>query len=591
MKPTVKAANKKSEKTAKKIIERIRKSTEAEIEFIKPSEFFKKMDSPIEGKVYNFFKSLKEAKEEQLDQNGISSILLFNGDGDAKIKYVKSSAELKTYWENSESNFMKFMEGKKTALQKFLSKKTKEDFGLGFDDGNSISAFPTRSEYTPLIGTPFFKQLYLADYWEMHSKVFWYKNYSGIAKLIVDMTRNFVIGEGFNVDFDDPKAQDVWDEYVDRTGFNELARMWCDELTTFGEIMIKRIPVKGKIQHQGIDPSTIWEIVTDPENIRDIKYYHQQYNTQYQLYGDKQTPISKYIINQIPPQLIIHKRINVTSYEKRGRSDLLSALLYFKYYEDYMMAKLIRAKNEAAFIWDVEIDGSDEDVQAYINSTESIVNVPPGSENVHNKAIKRTPLTPQLGKASGDQVANDILGYTAMSVTIPMNYYGTAMTGGSTKAGALVATEPVAKKMKERQKIFEEVIRTIVRDVMNDAGRDGSKEKFEVNFSELLAEDATTKVNNTVVAHDEQAISHKTMSHMLAKEIGITHYDYEEEMKQIQEEQASGMFDVADDQDAELDDEDNPQDLTPAGAKDQAGKKRAFNRSSVKKNGLKLGNG
>jgi hypothetical protein len=107
--------------------------------------------------------------------------------------------------------------------------------------------------------------------------------------------------------------------------------------------MIKKIPGPKGITHKSFDPSTIWEIVTDPENISDIAYYHQQYNTQYQLYATKQDPVSKYIINQLPPELIIHGKVNVTPYEKRGRSDLLAPLLYFKYYEDFMQAKLIRA--------------------------------------------------------------------------------------------------------------------------------------------------------------------------------------------------------------------------------------------------------
>jgi hypothetical protein len=311
----------------------------------------------------------------------------------------------------------------------------------------------------------------------MHSKCFWYKNYSGIAKMVIEMTRNFVLGKGFNVTFENEALQPLWNEYEERSNVQEEIRNWCDELSSFGENMVKKIPTPKSLIHRSFDPSTVWEIVTDPENITDIKYYHQQYNTQYQLYGTKDAPVSRYIINQIPPQLVHHTKVNVTSYEKRGRSDLLAPLLYFKYYEDYMVAKLSRAKNEAAFIWDVEIDGSEEDVQMYITNTQNIVDVPPGSENVHNKAIKRTPLAPSLGTGGADGIAQDILSYIAMGVSIPVNYMGTFGTGGYTKAGALVATEPVAKKMMERQLKLEHLVRKIVRDVLIDAGKDPRKIK------------------------------------------------------------------------------------------------------------------
>jgi hypothetical protein len=99
---------------------------------------------------------------------------------------------------------------------------------------NNNSGFQTRPEFTPIIGTPFYKQMYLYDYWEMHSKCFWYSNYSGIGKLIVDITRNFVMGRGFNVSVKSQKHQDAWDKYAERSNIFEEARFWCDDLTKFG---------------------------------------------------------------------------------------------------------------------------------------------------------------------------------------------------------------------------------------------------------------------------------------------------------------------------------------------------------------------
>jgi hypothetical protein len=569
---------------------RVFRSHENEVKLINPNEFFKKMSTPTESRLASWVRDVKENSHEQLDTDGVSKLVEIDP---ATMKWrwrvIKNTSELKECIAKSEKAHGIFLKMREASYARMLSGKEDNFGGYGFSDessdgysgGQQVGSFPTRSEYTPLIGSPFFKALYLTDYWEMHSKAFWYSNYSGIAKMIIDMTRNFVMGRGFSVSFKDKKAQDVWNKYEEYSNIQEESRNWCDDLTKFGENMLKKIPSPKGIIHKAFDPSTIWEIVTDPEDISEsgIKYYHQQYNTQYQIFGDKNTPLSKYIINQLPPQLVFHTKVNITPYEKRGRSDLLAPMLYFRYFEDYMQAKLIRAKNEAAFIWDVSIDGSDEDVQAYINGTQSMADVPPGSENVHNKAVERVPLSPTFGTTGADQVAQDILSYVAMATSIPLNYFGTSFTSSSgTKAGALVATEPVAKKMIERQLKMEFLIRRIVKDVLKFNNMDPSIE-FEVNFPEIMEEDRSQKIQDLVLAKDEKAISHRTFAEITAKELKINRYSYDDEQDQIEEEMR-----------------DNPnlsqpmpdQDLTKSSGGTDDGNGRSIGRSDTKQSGMKF---
>lgn len=532
--------HKAAEVSSPRTREYIRRASDFEIKLISPTEFFKDIAKPTESRLYTFMKEIESKTEEMLETHGQSRLVEINGEGKWRWRVIKSTQELKECLSNQDKYYQQYLRLRENSYSRMLSRES----SWGENDGVSTNGgLQVRGEYTPLIGTPFFKQMYLYDYWQMHSKCFWYSNYSGIAKFIKDITRNFVMGKGFSVKFDDQKIQDLWNRHEELSNLQEEARNWCDELTVFGENMLKRVPHKELgIIHKSFDPSTCWEIVTDPENISDIKYYHQQYNTQYQLYGTKDAPISKYIINQIPPELVLHTKINVTSYEKRGRSDLLAPLLYFKYYEDYSQAKLARAKNEAAFIWDVEIDGSDEDVLHYINSSESITDVPPGSENVHNKAVKRTPMSPTFGKAGADTIAQDILSYVAMGTSIPSNYMGTFNDSNGTRAGALVATEPVAKKMLERQQKMEFLIRRLVQDFLNYNKYDPYKTKFEVNFPEILEEDRSQKISDIYTAVDRETISLETASYIVAKELKITKYNYSEEKEKIKKEQKNNSM-------------------------------------------------
>lgn len=532
----------------KKIINRINRSTQMEVELTNPTEFFKKIDTPAESRLYKFVQEVKEKSEEQLDQHGISKVMEINHDtGQWRWRIVRTTAQLKAVIATSEAAHGHFLlERERKMAERFRKKsRNKEGFSFGDDTAfpSSNGAQPYRDQFTPLLGTPFFKQMYLYDYWEMHSKCFWYSNYSGIGKFVVDTTRNFVMGKGFNISFKNQKHYNIWQAYEDRNYFQESVRLWCDDLTKFGENMVRKTYTKKGIAHKNFDPSTIWEIVTDPENINDIKYYHQQYNTQYQLYTTPSTPSSKYVLNQLPPEIVMHNKVNVTAFEKRGRSDMLAILLYLKYYEDYAQSRLLRGKNEAAFIWDVTVKGSDEDVSAYIANSENISDVPPGSENVHNEAIERKPLSPQFGQQSTDQMALDILSYVAMGTTIPMSYFGTGLVTGGSRAGAIVATEPVIKKMIERQLKMEYVIRQVVLDVMKDAGQKISPDDYEINMPEIFEEDRSKKINDLVIAKTEGVFTHRRMSEMIAKEFRVSKYDYEQEQKDIKAEQSTqGLF-------------------------------------------------
>lgn len=576
---------------------RLRSSHENEVKLSSPSEFFKKIDSPIESKLYNWTKQVQERAEEQLDLTHASKIVeVDNSTGKWRWRKVSTTKELKEILSRSDKAFNQYMITKEAAINKAL--RESDDFFGGDFSGSGSGGVEVRPEYTPLIGTPFYKQMYLFDYWEMHSKCFWYSNYSGIGKMIVDMTRNFVMGNGWNVSFGaNPKDDlikgydpgvynDVWMKHCELSNLQEESRNWCDDLTKFGELMLKKIPGPTGLIHRSFDPSTVWEIVTDPENIHDIKYYHQQYNTQYQMYTAPGAPISKYIINQLPPQMVMHEKINITSFEKRGRSDLLAPLLYFKYYEDYMQSSLIRSKNEASFMWDVSIDGSDEDVNAYISGTESITNVPPGSEFVHNKSITRTALSPSFGARGQDETCNNILSYIAMAVSIPTTYFGTFQHGGGgTKAGSLVATEPVAKKMIERQKKMEALITKIVKEVLI-YNKMNPNVPFEVNFPEIMEEDRTKKIQDIIIANQEGVISQRQKSHMIAKELKITNYDYETTQDEIADDlKTMSPFAMPGTPPNGIG---NVPDLTNKMQPDDTGPGRALDRSDVKDKGMKF---
>lgn len=566
-------------------VSRVRRAVHNDFKLTNADDFYKDIMSPKKNKLHEYVDEIKKKEFKHHDYNSPSILLEYDLAAERyKRSRIKSTQEFlaKINLAESKSNHISQMRKQKLneIRRRLFTKEFFDDDMIG-QSSNVNQLSPQRFEYTPLMMGPFYKQPYQYDYMLSHSKAFWFKNYSGLAKNIIGNIRNFVIGKGFSVTTDNEKAKIAWEKYEERSNLQQTVRRWIDELSTFGEIFLRKVPTLGGLTHMSVDPSGVYEIVTDPENINDVKFYHLQYQTQYQVYGDKDTPLSTYVWQQVPASEINHYKINVTSFEKRGRSDILSALLYFKYFEDYTQFKLLRTKNEAAFLWDVTIDGDESDINRYLAETANATDLPPGSENVHNPAVTRQALAPSFSNIGSDEVIRWIVNYCMVSVNIPVQYLGLIDTGaGGSKAGALVATEPVIRMFDERRTFVEKILNDCFDDLMIAEGI-ATKENVkqinrEFNFPEYISEDRSKKIQDLIIARDEKIISHKRMSELTAKELNITNYDYEDEQSTIDEDMAhNNLMDVPD----SLDQSD---DLTKDDSKGQTQDNRMVDRSKIR---------
>lgn len=115
-------------------------------------------------------------------------------------------------------------------------------------------------------------------------------------------------------------------------------------------------------------------------------------------------------------------------------------------------------------------------------------------------------------------------------VQIPANYLITHMAGGSTRASAIVATEPVAKKMENRRKIITRIIKDCWDRVMKSAGL--GIIPCNVIFPEIITQDRSQKLKDLQLCETNEWISPERAATLAAKEIGIDDYDYNAEMQQ-----------------------------------------------------------
>lgn len=411
-------------------------------------------------------------------------------------------------------------------------------------------------DFVPLLGGPFNKQPYLYDYLRAHAYAFHEYHHHPFARAVIHITRDFVLGRGYRVDSDDQEALALWSAFEKVNNLEEMMEDIVKEGATYGENLIWWLPNSevnigyqdrpGQEPKQGliprirmIDPSTCWEIVTFPEDIKRVLYYQLVFPTQYQIYtgsyAGAPVPTSKFIMQQLPADSVMHFKYNCMSNEKRGRSDLFPILGYLKWVRDCVNYKLIALKKQSAWTEDISVEGSQADIDNLAQSLQSLGEFEPaGSRFIHTDKITRNYLNTPMSGGGKDETLEWGINMIAAGSQIPVSYFGLAQSAGSTRAGAVVGTEPVAKKMERRQREVGRLLEALWRRFQDNYGKKGTE--CTVTFPEIITQDRTAKIKDIKFSEDSEYICHNRAATMAAKELDADNYDPYDEMQKILQE-------------------------------------------------------
>ena len=532
---------------------------------------------PTESPLSGFMDIIKDGKGD------VSSAKLFevNRFGCYRIRRINSATQLKEAIDRSEAGYSRLsklieagiklrpVEGITPDEQKKLKESVPTIFGSGSFDvaaGDPASEDPnaltgdTFQEYLPMLGGPFSKQLYLFDYLDMHRKAFEAWNHNPLAHQVIKITTFFVLGRGVSWKCCHDDCQQAFTDWADSIDLQRRLEEWCDMLSRDGELMIQKFThaITGRMFVRWVDPSTIWEIITDLEDIERVFYFHQQFPTQYQvLYGmgsgispyKPQDYLStKYVINQIPAMEMLHYKVNCSPNEKRGRSDLFPVLGWLKRYKDFWTARVLRAIIQSTFAWKNKLKGSDTDVAAFINSF-GTQQPAFGSVWVENEASDLQPMVVDLKGSDSLADAEGILNMVAVGTGVPKEYLGYGL--GTTRATAMINSEPGAKKFQSRQLLMKRVLKDIAqaffkvemergrlpRVVKDKNGNDVPHiPTIDFHFPDITIEDRSIKLKDISLVQANGYISRETAASMSAKELDLEDFKWEAEKEKIHQE-------------------------------------------------------
>lgn len=459
---------------------------------------------------------------------------LENGTGNAHLASLNREKFIEAFRSNKKRTF----------------KESVDWFGSGGLSGNVVGG----PDFTPLLGGPFNKQLYIYDYLKMHSQCFFAYNHDPILHAAVQIIRDFALGRDWSVNCKNETALALWKAFEEANDLRTMMSLACEELSIYGEIFqwwlpnnATRIayqvrpgqePPKGLIPRvRLVDPSVIWDVITYPEDIKRVLYYQWVAPTQYQMYAatDKGQPVptTKFIYQQLPADQVDHYKINCRSNEKRGRSDLFSVLGYSKRLRDSVNFSIIGMQKSTAWSIDTSIEGSQEDVDNYVESQKELGTIPnPGSEFVHTNKITRQYLSNEAaGRGNNSSAFDWCFSMICAGLGIPQQYFGTHLSGGSTRASALVATEPVVKKFEMRRNLIEQILNNMARRLFKQFGIDA---EIEVTFPELVSQDRSAKLKDLAMAEMQGWISKERAAEIAAKELGIMDFNFKDEQASVE---------------------------------------------------------
>jgi hypothetical protein len=432
--------------------------------------------------------------------------------------------------------------GKVSQYHKARGKKDfrESDFNMGLysdEETGSRRSFKMHDTILPGLHSPAAKQQLLYDYLDAHRRCWEAATRNPLGKRIVKLIPQFVLGRGVSCRVNHQAGQAAWDAFSNANKLPLKSKTLLRELVTYGELFIRYFRLAEGLTFRSLDPSTIWDIITEPDDIETVRFYHQQYVLANTIVapGIESVPATL-IIRQIPAADIDHYKINALSTEKRGRSELYAVLGYLQRFRDFANDRVVLNRMRAMFALDVQVTGGPAEVAA----AEEQFQTPPdtGSVLVHNQNVEVEFKNANNNANEAKTDADMLLRIIAIGSGVSEQFLGAS--SASTRAGALIQTEPDVKNFEDYQEIVEYVYHDMYARALGHAKVSvPTTTPFEVTFPSIASEDRSTKLKDLAMMEAMDWITKSRSATMAAKEMGVTKYNYEDEQQGIRRERAA----------------------------------------------------
>ncbi len=295
-----------------------------------------------------------------------------------------------------------------------------------------------------------------------------------LGRQSIRLWTDYTFGSGMTWQTENEKAKKVlesfWDTKANQSVLSARGqRKSSDKLLVDGEVFFAIfLGPNGTAKIRRIDPLEITEIITDPDDIEDIKFYRREWadaqgNAHKDIYrsttniGNESAKDSLGgSVQKTEDALIYHLTYNTIS--QRGNPLLLPALIWMKYYTKFLGSRIAVMLALAKFAWKSKVKGGQVATDAIKAKTHG-QDIPAGSTIVENLGIDTTPIKTETGASAAYQDARTIKLQICAAVGIPEQYFGDISIGNL--ATAKTVELPMMKMFQSYQKVWSDAYQDI----------------------------------------------------------------------------------------------------------------------------------
>ncbi|PKN85383.1 MAG: hypothetical protein CVU46_11275 [Chloroflexi bacterium HGW-Chloroflexi-8] len=292
-----------------------------------------------------------------------------------------------------------------------------------------------------------------------------------LARRIVGLTSQYVVGGGIRIQCDHPATQRFLDQWW-QADLNQCALRvyeWCDELTRSGELFfLLSTDLAGMSYVRAVPAAQIERIETTQNDLQQEICFVQSATTPFE---EAQSWPCVDALNDQPDRdgryatVMLHFAINRPVGAVRGESDLAPILRWLNRYAAWLedRARLNRYRN--AFYFVVRSRFVSENERAARQATFNLTPPSPGSILVTDESEQWDVIHPRLESNDANADGLAIKKMIAAGAGLPLHFL--AEPESSTRTTAEAAGGPTFRHFEQRQQFFCEMIRQLARVSLN----------------------------------------------------------------------------------------------------------------------------
>jgi len=330
-----------------------------------------------------------------------------------------------------------------------------------------------------------------------------------LAKNIIETYTRLTVGEGVRVAWTGgsngrrvEKLNSEWKRIEKRVGFQQYVRKMVRMTFMCGEWFSVTTPIRKtrrarKLAIQGVEPDLIERIFVAPDDISDVRGY------------ERKGPNGERAV--LPPEDVVHSRVNVIGNIPRGLPVLLPVLLPLRFYELFIENRHWLGMSRARIPIIRKVMGNSSKVAAEKSRIQNQGLPKPGTILTDPSGYEWEFPSLNLGASDAAVDRQALVQMISAGVSLP-EWLVTADLQSANYSSAIVAESPMVRMFMDYQELAKEWIEELICELM-----DVNSDQFEIQMPPVVRRGVGELSAALGVAVDRRFLSKKSAAEMLGK--------------------------------------------------------------------------